>query len=263
MIFKTLLFSTFLILFSCNQNANSTAKKDNMQSNVKPQDIGKNSYRSVKDIPLPHGFRVIEKDNNTFGAWLRNITLKKENTVYTFDGKRRYNQNAQFAVLDITVGKSDLQQCADAVMRLRAEYLFAQKRMEEIDFIDNESIHYKFKEPYTQLHFSQYLDKVFGMCGSASLAKQLKPKNNFGNIEAGDVIIRGGFPGHAVIVLNVAENESGRKIYMIAQSYMPAQDIHILKNLNNEDISPWYEVNDNSTINTPEYTFKNTELMGW
>lgn len=38
------------------------------------------------------------------------------------------------AVLDIDVGKKDLQQCAYAVMRLRAEYLYKMKMFGAIHF---------------------------------------------------------------------------------------------------------------------------------
>ncbi|CAN5117739.1 hypothetical protein BH09BAC6_BH09BAC6_31750 [soil metagenome] len=77
------------------------------------------------------------------------------------------------------------------------------------------------------------------------------------------MLIRGGFPGHAVIVMDVATNNSGKKIYLLAQSYMPAQDIHVLKNPMDQDLSPWYEVNDDYIIQTPEYTFRQNELMRW
>ncbi len=220
-------------------------------------------YNFVKDIPLPEGYTLQNMASNSFAAWLANIPLKKDNTVYLFNGNVKQNQEAQFAVLNISVSNKNLQQCADAVMRMRAEYLFAQNKMDEIQFIDNERSQYKFKEPFTRAHFVQYLDKVFGMCGSASLAKQLQQKSKFENIAAGDVIIRGGFPGHAVMVMALAENTEGKKIYLLAQSYMPAQDIHVLQNPMNKNLSPWYEVNDEDIIQTPEYIFKKSELMQW
>lgn len=176
--------------------------------------------------------------------------------------EKKENQSAQFAVLDISVGKKDLQQCADAVMRLRAEYLFSQKEFDKILFIDNEARQYFFKQPYTRLNFDAYLNQVFGMCGSASLAKQLRP-TTMKDISPGDVLIRGGFPGHAVIVMNVATNNSGNRIYLLAHSYMPAQDIHLLKNPSNENISPWYLVNEEEKIVTPEYLFTVHELKKW
>jgi hypothetical protein len=258
---------TFLIIllssFSCNNNASSKNKDENIKTAIKIIPSNENGYLQIKNIPLPDGFQRIKNADNSFAAWLENVALKKDKKVYKFDGTEKYNQTAQFAVLDISVGKKDLQQCADAVMRLRAEYLFAQQKFSEIIFRDNGSGVYIFTQPYRRDNFAKYLDKVFGMCGTASLTKQLKLKDDFSDIQAGDVLIRGGFPGHAVIVMNVAENETGKRIYMIAQSYMPAQDIHVLQNPTNENLSPWYEVNDNDIIQTPEYTFRKNELMQW
>jgi hypothetical protein len=249
--------------FSCNNNASSKNTDRNIASPAKVIHSKDNDFTQVKNIPLPQGYKRIQEAENSFAAWLENVALKKDKTVYKFDGKEKNNQSAQFAVLDISVGKKDLQQCADAVMRLRAEYLFAQQNFEQIIFRDNKSGVYTFTKPYNRENFLKYLDRVFGMCGTASLVKQLKPKNNFSDIKAGDVLIRGGFPGHAVIVMDVAENANGNRIYIIAQSYMPAQDIHILQNPTNKNLSPWYEVDEDDVIQTPEYTFSKNELMQW
>ena len=188
--------------------------------------------------------------------------MKKDKTVYQFDGSIKYNQAAQFAVLDISVGKKDLQQCADAVMRLRAEYLYERKDFDKINFTDNNGKQYIFQNPHTRKNLDSYLDRVFGMCGTASLSKQLRTQDII-NVEQGDVLIRGGFPGHAVIVMDIAINDTGNKIFLLAQSYMPAQDIHVLNNPSNKNLSPWYEVNDETIIETPEYTFTKYELKRW
>jgi Domain of unknown function (4846) len=245
--------------FACNGNES----KPNVKIFPTPTKKVTTYYSFIKDIPLPEDYALQNMPANSFAAWLSNIPLKKDNTVYLYNGAVKQNQQAQFAVLDISVGNKNLQQCADAVMRMRAEYLFAQNKMVEMQFVDNEGAMYKFTEPFTRVHLAQYLDRVFGMCGSASLAKQLQHKSVFENIAAGDVIIRGGFPGHAVMVMAVVENTMGKKIYLLAQSYMPAQDIHVLQNPTNENLSPWYEVNDDDIIQTPEYTFRKNELMQW
>ncbi len=252
-----------MVSFACNNSANTNEKEKPKQNKIPINTSTENEYKLIKSIPLPNGFERILNDENSFAAWLENVPLKKNNTVYTYDGSPKRNQAAQFAVLDISVGKKDLQQCADAVMRMRAEYLFSQKRFDEIIFIDNANTQYKFHPPYNRENFAKYLERVFGMCGSASLANQLKTVNEFNDIEAGNVIIRGGFPGHAVMVMDVAINAQGEKIYLLAQSYMPAQDIHVLLNLTNGDISPWYKVTGEKKISTPEYLFYKNELRKW
>ena len=83
-------------------------------------------------------------------------------------------------------------------------------------------------------------------------------------LQPGDIFYHGGFPGHAVMVLNVVENDLGNKMFILAQSYMPAQEMHILKNPINQDISPWYSLQEiEEVINTPEWIFDRAELMRW
>ena len=221
-------------------------------------------FEHVADIPLPPGYRRIETGPQSFGSWLRKIRLNSDNTVYLYDGTKKYNQDAQYAVLNIPVGKKDLQQCADAVMRLRAEYLVNSGRRSEICFIDNAGKKYLYSAEPGSVAFERFLERVYSYCGTSSLSRQLKPVADFKQIQPGDILIKGGFPGHAVIIMDVAENKSGEKIYMIAQSYMPAQSIHILKNPLRKDISPWYLADlASSLIITPEWTFNNNQLMQW
>lgn len=253
-------FLCFAVIASCQTPA---AEEHITQRPVQiSSPVNDNPYGQIGEIPVPDGYKRIPAEKNSFAAWLRGIRLKKAKTVFLFNNSPKRNQEAQFAVLDISRGDKDLQQCADAVMRLRAEYFFTENKFDRIIFTDNEGRSYRFTAPYSRQHLQQYLETVFGMCGSASLAKQLKPRP-ISEMQIGDVFIRGGFPGHAVIITDMAANEKGEKIFLIAQSYMPAQDIHILKNLNIEKINPWYRADDYEEIYTPEYTFKKTELRTW
>jgi hypothetical protein len=219
---------------------------------------------AVNEISLPAGFKRINYPAISFAAWLRKIPVKKDTRVYLYNGQLKKNQEAQYAVLDVPVGKKDLQQCADAVMRLRAQYLYDHKRYNEISFSDNSSKRYTCAGGVDSTHFERYLEQVYGMCGTASLEKQLHPVRQFSAIQPGDVLIKGGSPGHAVMVMDMAVNSSGKTIYLLAQSYMPAQNIHVLKNPMEGDLSPWYEVKtDNSFIYTPEWTFTRGQLRRW
>ena len=104
------------------------------------------------------------------------------------------------------------------------------------------------------------MEQIFLYAGTASLEKELKPVASVDAIQIGDVFIKGGFPGHAVIVVDVAQNKQGKKVMMLAQSYMPAQELQILRNPNNASKSPWYDVNFGETLITPEWTFKKSHL---
>ena len=83
------------------------------------------------------------------------------------------------------------------------------------------------------------------------------------SLQPGDVFIKGGSPGHAVIVVDVAiYTQTGKKVFLLAQSYMPAQQIHILVNPANRGLSPWYELSDNDEgkLYTPEWVFEKKDL---
>jgi len=164
--------------------------------------------------------------------------------------------------LNISTGNKDLQQCADAVMRLRAEYLYDQKRFDEIIFRDNNNANYSFGLPADRDHFNKYLEKVFLHCGTLSLEKQLHAVKNLRDLQIGDVLIQGGSPGHAMLIVDMAINKEGKKTFLLAQGYMPAQDIHIVNNPMNPDLSPWYEMNEKSII-TPGWTFFREHFKRW
>jgi hypothetical protein len=246
------------LLVSCHGNFTHTNADAIIFLN--PSQAG--SPADIAGINPPAGYIKKNVGAASFAAWLRKIRIRPDNTVYLYNGKQKANQKAHFLVLDISVGNRDLQQCADAVIRMRAEYLFKQQKFDQLVFTDNAGINYSFTSPYTRDNFDRYLQRVFGMCGSASLSKQMKTIP-MSELAAGDVLVRGGFPGHAAMVMDVAENKSGQRMYLLAQSYMPAQDIHILRNPSVDPASPWYFLSETPIIETPEYHFRKTELKRW
>lgn len=218
----------------------------------------------VGNIPLPEGYERVAAAKGSFAEWLRNIPVKKDRTVYLYNGQPKINQEAQYAVLDIPVGNKNLQQCADAVMRLRAQYLYSQNRFAEISFSDNSGKKYVCPARVDSTRFERYLENVYAYCGTISLEKQLHAVRDVTSIQSGDVFIKGGSPGHAVIVVDVAVNKERKKIYLLAQSYMPAQNIHVLKDPIYKNRSPWYWADaDNPFIYTPEWTFSSKQLKRW
>lgn len=231
----------------------------------------------------PPGFARVSAPSGSFAAWLRGLPMKPEVAkVMLFSGAEKARQDVHAGVIDIDVGTRDLQQCADAVMRLRAEWLFAAARQSDIAFTVTEGGRVPFsrwaggERPAPSgkswkasaardagyRNFRKYMNFIFSYAGTASLDKELKPVE-LRDLAIGDVFIKGGFPGHAVLVADVAVNATtSAKRFLLIQSYMPAQDMHVLRNMANGDRSPWYAVPTGELV-TPEWTFSAGSLKRW
>ena len=233
-------------------------------------------------FPPPPGFQRIPVDSVSFASYLRHLPLKPPNTpVLLYDGREKGNQTAHVAVVDLPIGKRDLHQCADAIMRLRAEYLWHSKQYKEIHF----NLTNGFRVDYERWRkggrvkvtgnrtewvqsaaasdsyavFWKYLELVFNYAGTLSLSKELETAPIEG-LQIGDVFIQGGSPGHAVIVVDMAFDADANKAFLLAQSYMPAQEVQILKNPADKDGGPWYRTLSSGDVDTPEWTFATSDL---
>lgn len=167
-----------LLLFSpgCKQKPEKIISGDTIL--VEPKTA---VYKFIGEIQTPNGYTRTTAEKNSFAKWLQMVPLKKDKRVFLYNGSLKPNQSAQFAVVDISVGNKDLQQCADAVMRLRAEYLYSNKM--PMAFMDYSGKWYKWSGTGNRNNFDNYLQNVFGWCGSASLDKQLNPVVDFSKIK--------------------------------------------------------------------------------
>lgn len=232
----------------------------------------------------PKGFSWMQEEQGSFSEFLTNFPLHPPNLpVRDFTGVPIEEQQHHVAILKIDVGEKNLQQCADAWIRLYAEYLWVNQRFDDIGFEftstqffawDDYKIGYRTKEVNKKVSFintgkfddsyesfQKYLEVIFRYAGTISLDVESDPVKDNASIKAGDFIIKPGSPGHSVIIVGVARNVAGKKLYLLAESYMPAQDIHILVNHKNPKLSPWYELDVNApqTV-TAKYIFKPTSI---
>lgn len=287
--FHLLLFLSQVIV--CNQSSmNGSVEVENISNEILISDQKDLIDISGKDVESrfrpPAGYSRVALANNSFGAYLRQLPLKPHNSVVKYyNGKEKVNYDVYDAVVDLEIGTKDLHQCADAVMRLRAEYLWATQQYDKIHFNFTNG----FRVDYTEwmkgkrivvngnsTKWSQkaepsnsykdlwnYLETVFTYAGTLSLSKELK-QVQLDQIAVGDVFIRGGSPGHAVIVVDMAMDSISKDVvFLLAQSYMPAQEIQILKNPNNNRLSPWYSSKIVSSLATPEWVFEKNELKSF
>ncbi len=229
----------------------------------------------------PAGCRRVAVAPGSWGEWLRWLPLRPAGTrARLFNGELKDRPEVVAAVVDIDVGTKDLQQCADAVIRLRAEYVFSHDPKKVhfhlttgydfwfSDFVAGKTFKVRGEEVTpatrpaeapTHAALARYLIPTFGYAGTLSLSRELRPVP-LTAVQPGDVLIHGGAPGHAVLVVDVAENPAThQKFMLLAQSYMPAQNIHVLHE--NWNASPWFAVDANAAeVNTPEWTFEPQEL---
>ncbi len=225
-------------------------------------------------FPAPEGYE--RQKGNVFEEYLRDRPLLPDGSpVYLYDGTLKGNQDAHLAVLDIDTGERDRQQCADAALRLRCEFLFATGQFERINyhFVSGDEFPYvKYRDGYrlkvsgndvsltktagrddSYKAFRRYLDLLFSYASTISLEKESAAVDS-ADMRVGDIFIKGGSPGHCVIVLDMCADAQGRKLFLIGQGYMPAQQIHVLKGA--QPGSPWYALDELSyPFDTPEYTF--------
>ncbi|MFZ9942837.1 MAG: DUF4846 domain-containing protein [Bacteroidia bacterium] len=262
----------------------SIAEQENVQSTPAhvPQELNTNPDGSeIKSrIQPPDGFNWVEEEEGSMGQFLQNLKLKPSGSqILDYTGTPIDNQSEHAAVLDIDVGDKNLQQCADAVIRLRAEYLWHHNRHGEIAFhftsgdlcrwedyrdglrpsITGNNV--RFSKTATRdgsyANFRKYLNLVFTYAGTISLDKETRRLGTDETLETGDILITPGSPGHVVIIVGHAKNANGKNIYLLAESYMPAQSIHIVTNPYNSSISPWYELKPTTDpVTTARYSFE-------
>ncbi len=233
-------------------------------------------------IHTPEGFHREEVETDSFAAFMENYALYKDGKkVKLYDKTLKQNQDAHVAVLKMKLVEGDLQQCADSIIRLYAEYFYQNKMYDKMNFhLVNgfacefskwaEGMRVSFSGSSTtwtqsaaanddETVFEKYLRFVFAYASTISLSDESK-KIKKAEIQAGDIFVQGGSPGHAVMVLDVCTDDSGRKAFLLGQGFMPAQQFHVLKNPLHED-DPWYYVDELTyPLQTPEYTFEKGSL---
>ncbi len=262
--------------------------KDNNSSDI-GENEGTEAERDVEEllnaegmtletrVRAPEGYTRIPAEEGSLAAFLRSYPLKEaESPVLLYNGREKGNQGAHAAVFTLPIENEDLQQCADSIMRVYAEYFYQTGQYDRISFhfVNGFQADYvKWREGYRIVvngndvswvssaaadesyeSFQEYLRIVFAYAGTLSMEAEAQ-EITLEEIQVGDVFLKGGSPGHVVLIVDVCEKEDGSKAFLLGQGYMPAQEFHLLKNPQHGE-DPWYyEEEVTYPFSTPEYTF--------
>jgi hypothetical protein len=226
-------------------------------------------------FPAPAGFRREVAAAGSYAAWLRQLPLRRPGTpVRSHHGRviLAGDHRALAAVVDLDIGRRDRQQCADTIIRLRGEYLFARERAGDARFRwaggkrfgfaqwarglrpERQGRRWRFVQAASPSGgyrgFRRYLEYLFIWTGTVHLLEEPRPRRP----AAGDFFVQAGAPGpgHAVVILDTAVDDQGRRLALIGQGFMPAQDLHVLRT---EAGTPWFRLDQGrGELRTPFWT---------
>ena len=246
--------------------------------------LNKDSLTIQSRVNSPEGYERVEYPTGSFESYLRNYKLKTFGSkIVNYDNSEYYWQGGHIGILDIPVPKNGLQQCADALIRVRSEYLWHTNQKDKIGF-NFTSGHYcswaKYAEGYrpkiqgnkvsfyktseenhSKENFYRYLNLIYMYSGTLSLYSELSKINDAKDLKIGDMLIRGGSPGHIVMICDEVVNAKGDKMYLLFQGNTPAQSVHLVKNLEDSNNSPWYTLKKNAVIPVSNYTFGSSKFV--
>ena len=149
-----------------------------------------------------------------------------------------------------TEGKLNLnvlnnQDCVDACLRLRVEYLITQGNFQEIqkmglninEGMNSEQIDKSLSDYFLTTHTSSFARR-YNQIGSRMSDEEIT--NSETELEVGDFITfnkKGGLGGHTVLIMAKAKNEDGDCVYRIATSTLPATEMALYKGwINKKDL---------------------------
>jgi poly-gamma-glutamate synthesis protein (capsule biosynthesis protein) len=268
---------------------NATPFPDTNEADVIATDvyslIDENGSTLNKRIHAPMGYSRIPSISKEFTGFIRDITLKDAGSdVLLYDGLPKSNQEGHVAVFDLDLDDQDLQQCADSLIRVYAEFYWSIEAYDKIAFhltngflmeytkwregnrlvVDGNDVHWSKTKSYNDSYeeFRRYLTMVFAYAGTLSLSEESK-SISLEEACPGDMFLQGGSPGHCVLIVDIAQDANGNRCFLLAQGYMPAQDFHVLKNpLHPED--PWYYSSEITfPLETPSWQFEEGSLVRW
>lgn len=269
----------FLIVRNTSKGKMVTNHIKGVVSNVvtNPNYINSKGDSISTRVIVPEGYNRVKYETGSFQEYLRHYKLKPYGSkIINYDDSEYFAQDWHDAILEVPVPSNGLQQCADALMRIRSEYLWEKNNKDKIGFNftsghycswtkyakgfrpkikgNKVSFHKTASPNHSKANFYTYLNLIYTYAGTMSMHNELQ-KIPVKDLQIGDMLVKPGSPGHIEIVVDEIENATGDRMYLLAQGNTPAQNVCLLKNFENTEFSPWYRFDENEPVYTPSYYF--------
>jgi len=231
------------------------------------------------------GFSRVEASPDGFGDWLRHLPVAKDGTPVTTARLKLVlaaDHPNVAAVIALQPHSERLLSSSNMLIRLRAEYAWTAGRTRGLAFhytsghrsswrawsdgmrprVDGRGVVFRRMgmEDASRSSFCGYLETLFRYASSYSLLDDTRQAEDRA-IGAGDVLLRPGRPGHALMVLDVVTNTSGEVRVLLGQGGTPAQTFHVLRT---DGGCSWFSLTQDGTIDLGKHgVFRMKHLRHW
>lgn len=267
--------------------------KANYRLQIPPEVREMNTPNLVQEtmLPPPEGYTRIPAAEDSFLYYMRTMPCwPAGSSIMTYDGRPLSGANAA-AVYELALPDSGYQECADTIMQLWGNYFYSTLQFDRIAFSYSNGYETKLMEwlkgwryvtvPVIDLTFrmklanannvlgqyDNYMQSVMRYAGTLSLEAESHPIKP-SEAHAGDILCKGGAPGHAVVIVDEARNEEGKRCFLIAQGFIPSQSAHVIAGVHDSPLGkdcPWYteEQLSQNPICLSSFTFQPDALRRW
>lgn len=217
-------------------------------------------------FPAPAGYARIAVAAESFAASVRSLTVLPDSVPVRYaDGRICGTWPAGTRVVDLPfLFRADLEQCTDMALRLFAEYAWARGSADGLEFRLQNGQRIAWREwragrrlrfdsaahrhvvaparaDSSRVEFEQFLHYLFLWTGSAALKRDLQAVEA-GDLLPGDLIVQNttGAMGHVSVILDVAQDSSGHRLYLIGNGWTPAQSFFVRIARPDEGSDGWF-----------------------
>lgn len=231
----------------------------------------------------PTGYKRQTIAQNSFASWVQKLPLSDKNAkVLKYDGQPLWYQRHADRIIEMDVGNKDLMQCADFLIRLKAEYAYSINNTDKLAFHFTSGDLFSFKSwllgirpvvsgnavkwrktkktQLTHAALNDYLQIIYMYAGTVSLMTETKPVKALKDIQIGDILLEAGFPGHTMMVADLAVNDTGDIRALFIEGSTPAQSPHVVTSTMLFDQEVWIPIKEGHDIETSIWTFKPEHL---